>query len=222
MSESMFPRRTRGNTCHLMVDLETLSTRPDAPILAIGAVLFDPTVINTYEFLRERAELLRIDPADAVNVCGRVDGATLRWWFSQPDPAIKRLIDGHLHTVRDALLMLWRYARARVEGQPDWLRELPMPTHIWARSPDFDCKILETACERVEVSYPFPFYNQRCVRTALDLAFPNGDAPKPQAPGAVKHDASDDAVLQAMMIQNCYAALNMSTGCVPSSESVSS
>jgi 3' exoribonuclease, RNase T-like len=211
MTSSMFPRRTRGSTCHFMLDLETLSTRPDAPILSIGGVLFDPTVSNPFEELRERAILLRIDPADAVTVCGRVDGNTLRWWFSQPDEAIKQLIDGELHSVRDALIKLWRYSHARVDGMAEWHRAAPIPTHIWARSPDFDCKIIESACERAEVRYPFPFYNQRCVRTAIDLAFPNGDAPKPTARGAVRHNAADDAVTQAMTVQMSYAALGLAS-----------
>lgn len=205
-----FPKNKAScNTCHLMLDLETLSTRHDAPILAIGAVLFDPTQLNTFEELRERAVLLLIDPEDAVNTCGRVDGATLRWWFSQPDAAIKRLITGDLHTVRDALTLLWQYSHARTRTQPEWLQAMPIPTHIWAKSPDFDCKIIEHACEVTQVHYPFRFWTQRCVRTACDLAFPNGDAPKFTDSSQVKHDARDDSIVQAMTVQNCYAALKL-------------
>lgn len=184
-----------GNTCHLMVDIETLATHARAPILAIGAVLFDPTVTDSFEVLHARAIGIAIDPADAVKVCGPVDGNTLKWWFQQSDEAIKRLITDDCLSVRNALTKLWQYSGTQ------------LTTHIWARSPDFDCTILKSACEVSGVPYPFPFYKQRCVRTALDLAFPNGDGPRPR--DGVKHDARDDAVNQAMLIQFCYAELHL-------------
>lgn len=199
-----FPTRTIGNTCHLMVDIETLATHASAPVLAIGAVLFDPTRMETFQALHERALILHIDPADAVNTCGPVDGGTLKWWFQQDDAAIKRLVSPGAHSVRDALIELWKYSHARVSSTA----VLPIPTHIWAKSPDFDCTILQSACKATGVRYPFAFYHQRCVRTAVDLAFPNGDAPRPA--GGVKHDARDDAVVQAQLIQACYAALDLS------------
>lgn len=204
MTGNYFPTHSPGcNTCHLMVDLETLATHTSAPILAIGAVLFDPTQLTNYDRLAQEAILLLIDPADAVNTCGPVDGDTLRWWFRQDDAAIKRLVAPGALSMRDALIELWKYSHARITGS------MPIPTHIWARSPDFDCAILQSACKATGVRYPFPFYKQRCVRTALDLAYPNGDPPKLVANGVVKHDARDDAVIQAMLIQRCYAELGL-------------
>lgn len=196
MSTNYFPTRPQGNTCHLMVDIETLATHAAAPILAIGAVLFDPTQASSFEALHAQAFAVTIDPADAVNTCGPVDGATLKWWFSQEDAAIKRLVSSQAVSVKNALTDLWAYSRSQT------------PTHIWAKSPDFDCAILQSACKAVQIRYPFPFYKQRCVRTAVDLAFPNGDAPK--LAGGVKHDARDDAVTQALLVQLCYAELGLS------------
>lgn len=176
---------------HLMVDLETLAVHPAAPILAIGAVLFDPHDTDSFETLSTKGILLRIDPANACTVCGPVDGGTLRWWFSQEDAAIKALIGPDMMTVRNALTRLLEYAQG--------------VQFIWAKSPDFDCSILKSACDATNVRYPFGFWNQRCVRTALDLAFPNSDGPK--QPLGIKHNAKDDAVNQALAIQCCYAAL---------------
>lgn len=199
---NFFPTQPRCNTCHLMVDLETLATHASAPILAIGAVLFDPTQLTPYSELNEQAILLLIDPASAVNTCGPVDGDTLRWWFRQEDAAIKRLVSDKAVSVRDALIELWKYAHS----------SNPLPSHIWAKGPDFDCTILQSACKATSVRYPFPFYKQRDLRTALDLAYPNGDPPKLAASGTIKHDARDDAVVQAMLVQRCYAELNLSAG----------
>lgn len=190
-----FPTQARSNTCHLMVDIETLATHVSAPILAIGAVLFDPTLRTDYKTLHAESFLALIDPADAVNTCGPVDGGTLKWWFQQSDDAIKRLISSEALSVREALTRLWTYSRSHHQ----------VPTHIWAKGPDFDCSILQSACKATNVRYPFAFYKQRDVRTAVDLAYPNGDAPVPQ--GGIKHDARDDAVHQALVVQSCYAVL---------------
>lgn len=195
-----------------MVDLETLATHVSAPILAIGAVLFDPTQLTNYDKLNADAILLLIDPSDAVNTCGPVDGDTLRWWFRQDDAAIKRLVRGQALTVRDALTQLWKYSHSRIGGNT-W----PIPTHIWAKGPDFDCSILQSACRATGIGYPFKFWTQRCVRTITDLAYPNGDPPKLVANDVVKHDARDDAVVQAMLVQRCYAELKLGVG---STESV--
>jgi hypothetical protein len=200
---SFFPTQAKTTNCHLMVDLETLATHTAAPILAIGAVLFDPTAHSTFEELRADSFLALIDPADAVNVCGPVDGDTLRWWFRQEDAAIKRLVTGKSLTVRDALTQLFAYARSHNQ----------VPTHVWARSPDFDCSILQSACKATATKYPFPFYMQRCVRTAIELAFPNGDDPKFREAG-LKHDARDDAVTQALIVQACYQALHLCSASV--------
>lgn len=188
-----FPTPTQPATWHLMVDIETLATHVSAPILAIGAVLFDPTTTTPYEQLHASAFGVLIDPADAVNVCGPVDGGTLKWWFQQDDAAIKRLVQGQALSVRLALQKLWAYAAGA--------------THIWAKGPDFDCSILQSACKSTNVPYPFSFWKQRDVRTAVDLAFPNGDAPVFSV--GVKHDAKDDAVHQALLIQSCFRALKL-------------
>lgn len=101
------------NGMHLMVDLETLGTDQHAPILSIGAVLFDPQVQNTFQTLHERSFLRLIDVEDAVRVCGPADGATIKWWFKQSDAAIKRLVSDDCMPVRDAISDLWMFSHAR-------------------------------------------------------------------------------------------------------------
>jgi hypothetical protein len=197
------------NGVHLMVDIETLGVRTTAPITSVGAVLFDPQATDTFEALYERAFLRIVDIDDAVKVCGPAEGGTLKWWFGQKDEAIKRMVSGDSISVKAALSDLWIYSHVRGDRNPA-VATLPLPTHIWAKSPDFDCKILESACDRVQIKYPFFFAHQRCVRTAQDLAFPDGELP--QFSTGVHHDARDDAVNQALMIQACYRALGLGRG----------
>lgn len=204
----IFQSRTVANCngVHLMVDIETLGTKSWAPIVSIGAVLFDPQSTDTFDALYQKAFLRLIDIDDAIRTCGPADGGTLKWWFGQKDEAIKRLVSGDAISVKAALSELWIYSHVRGDRNPT-VATLPLPTHIWAKDPDFDCKIIESACEKVQMKYPFHFAFQRAVRTAQDLAFPDGDLP--EFATGVHHDARDDAVNQALMVQACYRALGL-------------
>ena len=51
---------------HLMVDLETLATSPNATILTIGAVTFDPASNKIFDKLYYRVD---------VDSCDRLDGS---------------------------------------------------------------------------------------------------------------------------------------------------
>ena len=194
-----------------MVDLETLGTNDAAPIISIGAVLFDPQGDDTFTKLHAQSFLRTVDIEDAIKVCGPASGSTIKWWFGKSDAAIKRLL-GDVVYLSDALKDLWEYTHARTSRQPAWLTSMPLPTRIWAKDPDFDCKILQHACAQLKIKYPFEYHIQRSVRTAQDLAFPNGELPTFTADGgeaAVHHDARDDAIMQALMIQACYKSLGL-------------
>lgn len=195
------------NGVDFMVDLETLGTHHTAPIISIGAVLFDPRAHDTFDGLYARSFYVGCDIDDAVNVCGPAEGSTIKWWFAQSDAAIKRIVQGENAKMREALNLLWRYSSTRDNRTPENLRGLPIPDKIWAKDPDFDCRILQNACEKSGVIYPFHFAKGRSVRTAQDLAYPEGDLPKFKV--GVEHDARDDAINQALMVQACYRNLSM-------------
>lgn len=203
-------RNPAMNQIDFMVDLETLGTRSSAPIASIGACLFNPYVQNTFEALIPYSFIVNIDLEDAVKHSTGIEAGTVKWWFSQSDAAIKRLVNGEMTNLRDALGRLWRFAVDRGCGDAH-LRAVPVPERVWAKSPDFDCKILQHACEATGVVYPFRYFNQRCVRTAVDLAFPDGEESRPVFKTGVHHDARDDAINQALMVQACYAKLGLGT-----------
>lgn len=195
----------------LMIDLETMGTRPSAPIVSIGAVLFDPRGFDTWEGLRKRSFLRLIDLEDAC-MYGQVEGSTLKWWLRNPDAAIKRLVDGSQVDLKRALNDLYMYAYDRSYASPlaEEYRGLPTTSFVWAKSPDFDLKILEEAALATGLRHPFFFANYRCVRTAQDLAFPDGPESRPDFNDGIHHDAADDAVAQALMVQACYQRLGLS------------
>lgn len=218
MSFIYTPPATKGDVVqtniHLMVDIETLGKKPGAPVVSIGAVLFDPRKQDDVSFLEERAFLRRVDIEDAIN-CGAVDGETIKWWFSQEDAAIKALVTGEALSLKHALEDFRQYAVHRwPKGDDKFFNghcQYPQACVVWANSPDFDCKILEYACREVGEVFPFQFFQYRCLRTLKDLAWPNGPDSVPKFAAGVKHDARADAVNQALVVQAGYKALGLST-----------
>jgi hypothetical protein len=66
---------------HGMIDLETLSTRPDATVLTLGAIKFDPyTDAEPHSGLYIR---LNVDEQSHLN--RHVDEGTLEWWGRQDE-----------------------------------------------------------------------------------------------------------------------------------------
>lgn len=199
----------------VMLDIETMGISPGCPVITVGAVLFDPTQSETYQAMIQRAFLAKIDIEDAVNQSNGVEGSTLKWWLSQDDRAIKALLAPDAVPLKTALKDFHDYAQARglgytkkfFEGHHQW----PVACKVWAKSPDFDCKILEAACQAVAVNFPFRFYEYRCVRTIQDLAWPNGERPRFGLEEGVAHDARHDAVIQALAVQSAYRVLGLST-----------
>ena len=64
---------------HGMIDLETLSTRPDATVLTVGAIKFDP-----YTNEEPHSGLyLRLNVDEQSELDRHVDDNTLEWWSKQ-------------------------------------------------------------------------------------------------------------------------------------------
>ncbi|HBP9762248.1 TPA: 3'-5' exoribonuclease, partial [Escherichia coli] len=58
---------------HLMIDLETMGKNPDAPIISIGAIFFDP---QTGEMGPEFSKTIDLETAGGV-----IDRDTIKWWL---------------------------------------------------------------------------------------------------------------------------------------------
>ncbi|EFG5131375.1 exonuclease, partial [Escherichia coli] len=65
-----------SRTCdHLMIDLETMGKNPDAPIISIGAIFFDP---QTGDMGPEFSKTIDLETAGGV-----IDRDTIKWWLKQ-------------------------------------------------------------------------------------------------------------------------------------------
>ena len=180
---------------HVMVDIETLSTKKNAVIVSIGAVRFDPRAT-----LEEPVKL----PNWFYSIVGvpsqqhrHIEPSTLSWWFKQNESARK--------AVEEALVCREHYTAA-LDRFAEWLLVGGEPQAIWANSPSFDLVILRDAFENTELrgstprTCPWSFRAERDFRTLRRL-FPGTGSGACNA-----HNALADAAWQARTTQETYKA----------------
>jgi len=160
-----------------MIDLETLGTRPDAAILSIAAVEFDP---ETRQLGREFYEI--VDLASSMRTGGTVDASTILWWMKQSNEA-----RGEFERAgRDMAHVLYLFS--------GWLRQkFGESVRIWGNGADFDNVILRSAYTRLGLQAPWSHRQNRCFRTVRNLFPPVEIAVE----DGVKHNALADAKYQA-------------------------
>ncbi len=158
---------------HIMIDLETMGTRPNAPIIAIGAVAFDAETIHD-EFYSV------VDLADAVAEGAVMSPDTVLWWLKQSDAA-RAAFD----RPGDPLGLTLGAFR-------EWITKFNLDG-VWGNGASFDNTILSEAYQRIGTSAPWPFWKDRCYRTMKNVH------PGVQMERAgTHHNALDDAKTQAL------------------------
>ena len=77
---------TKGTIMDVMLDLETLSTRPDATILTFGACKFSPykkhDIVDGIYF--------RVSVDEQITLGRHVDDNTVAWWAQQAEGSVLR------------------------------------------------------------------------------------------------------------------------------------
>jgi hypothetical protein len=173
---------------HLMIDLETLGTAVNAPVVAIGAVYFDPdtgTLGDTFD--------AAIDVEDAVRF-GRPSGATIKWWLGQGDEARQKVVRGR----HPATLVFEKFH--------EFCRKHGDDVKPWGNGATFDISILEYAFGRIlEKPAPWKFWNVRDCRTIKELA--DGVMSFDGKLAGVAHTALDDAKHQAAWVSAYWQGL---------------
>ena len=156
---------------HVMLDLETMGTRPGSVILSIGAVFFDLAGNTGDTFYRN------ISGRSCIDAGLKVDPRTREWWSRQSLEART--------AVSTDQQPLDRVAR----DFSHWLRA-GGGVFVWGQGASFDPPLWEAASEAVGRSAPWRFWNIRDTRTVYDL-FNFDDKAMPRA--GTYHNALDDA-----------------------------
>lgn len=171
---------------HIMLDLETMGTRPDAAIIAIGAVAFDHEGTGHTFYCPVKLQ-------SSMDNGGTVDASTITWWMKQPYAARQLFSDGTAQELNVALLQF-----------KDWLihtagnSELAKEVEVWGNGADFDNVILASAYRNVGLPQPWGTFKNRCYRTFRQLCSgADKDLPRP---GGTAHHAMQDALYQAQNV----------------------
>ena len=169
-----------ANMKNLMLDLETLGTRPGCVILSIGAVFFDIEEGLGAEF---HAVVSRVESEKAGLL---VSQDTVDWWDKQSDEAKTTL-----HEASSEEAWAPKDVFAAFNGFLQTYGD-PKKVLIWGNGADFDNVLLLAAYEKVGCAVGWGNYNNRCYRTLKNLR----RGIKLERQGTY-HNALDDAKTQA-------------------------
>ena len=177
---------------HVMLDLETLGTKPGCPILSIGACTFSADIhhvaynfyvrigLKCYQYFRQF----------------KPDMETMQWWEHQGQEARDEAFEGDtglLQALGQFDQFLWKIREdAKMESGSQEYPEIC----IWGNGAGFDNEILRAAYEMTgNHAIPWNFRNDRCFRTLKNLlATPTGVKFE-----GTKHNALHDARYQAQI-----------------------
>lgn len=171
---------------HLMIDLETMGTNTNAPIVVIGAVFFDPQTGETGPVF-----YIVISLTDAMNTGAVPDGGTIEWWLKQSSEARAAILTEQVK-LKDALSQFREFINEYSDEKF---------VQIWGNGATFDNAILRTSYERLDIPCPWRYHNDRDVRTIVELGKTIDFDARAVIPfEGVRHNALDDARHQAKYV----------------------
>lgn len=174
---------------HVMVDLETMGKKNYAPIVAIGAVVFDPATGSIGESFYKVVCL-----ESSVNWGAVIDPSTVIWWLKQSSEARSAIVNDDAIPLQDALLQFREFVSDNVAGGSK-------KAQVWGNGASFDNSILRSSYDCIAEDYPWEYWNDRDVRTMVELGQAISFDPKTTIPfEGSRHNALADAIHQARYV----------------------
>ncbi|HBW1982413.1 TPA: 3'-5' exoribonuclease [Klebsiella quasipneumoniae] len=174
---------------HVMVDLETMGKKHNAPIVAIGAVVFDPATGSIGESFYKVVCL-----ESSVNWGAVIDPSTVIWWLKQSSVARSEIVNDDAIPLLDALLQFREFVSDNVAGGSK-------KAQVWGNGASFDNSILRSSYDCIAEDYPWEYWNDRDVRTMVELGQAISFDPKTAIPfEGSRHNALADAIHQARYV----------------------
>ncbi|MEB7740952.1 3'-5' exoribonuclease [Escherichia coli] len=175
---------------HLMTDLETMGKNPDAPIVSMVAVFFDPA---TGETGPEFSKTIDLETAGGI-----IDRDTIKWWLKKSREAQSAILTDEI-PLDDALLQFREFID---ENSGEFF------VQVWGNGANFDNVILRRSYERQDIPCPWRYTNDRDVRTMVALGLVmDFDARNVIAFEGERHNALHDARYQAKYVSAIWQKL---------------
>ena len=172
---------------HAMIDLETLSTNPNATILTVGGVKFDPyTLIEPSQGM-----YFRVDVDKQTSMGRDVMQDTVDWWSKQPkEISDEAFSDDNRESLDDMIKKINKFS-VGVDV-------------FWCQGPLFDYAILQDIYKQLGYPVPWQYWQIRDSRTLFSLV------PKdPNEKRTGLHNALEDCYFQAKKVQRVYKQLGI-------------
>ena len=171
----------------VMLDIETLGTRPEAVVVTLGAVKFNPYTMDE----PGPGIYMRLDADEQIALGREVREDTMLWWMSQAEDVREEALGEGPDRIK--LEDMYKQLNKFLVGVDN----------IWCQGPAFDIVILENLYRQLQKPAPWPYYSIRDSRTLLKAL---GDT---RQPGAMLHNALADCVSQAQAIQLAVKKYNL-------------
>ena len=171
---------------HGMIDLETLSTNPNAVILTVGGVKFDPhTTMKHYNEL-----YFRVDVDSQTKIGRHVMQDTLDWWSKQPKEISEEALSDE--------------NRIGLEEMIKQINKWSVGVDVfWCQGPLFDYAILQNIYMQLGHPVPWQYWQIRDSRTLFSLV------PRDNEKREGLHNALQDCIFQAKKVQKVYKQLSL-------------
>lgn len=195
VSSILQPQRRRMiNVNHLMIDTETMGNKPNAPVVSIGAVFFEPSTGELGE------EFYRVVSLKSSMDGGAVpDPETIIWWMQQNEEARKAICDKDAISISAALIKLNTFILDNTDIDK---------VQVWGNGATFDNVILRANYEREFLPCIWKFWNDRDVRTIVELGRAIGINPRRDIPfEGDRHNALADAKHRAKYVSAIWQRL---------------
>jgi len=189
MQSNVYNYDRPGN--HIMVDLETLGTKPNSLMLTIGAIRFNPWADDTNNPMEKMDTFYRRVSFESYEGLDHViDDDTLAWWGKQTEEVRgEAFAEEDRHDIRDVLRDFHKWC-----GGVD---------AIWANGTGFDLNILEHFSRELRRGVAWKYWQARDARTLYALV------PGLQRPQGAAHHALWDCWSQLVGVQRSFEALGI-------------
>ncbi|MBJ8393109.1 3'-5' exoribonuclease [Citrobacter cronae] len=181
---------------HLMVDMETMGNSPDAPIVSIGAVFFEPSTGNT------GAEFYQVVSLESSMSFGmKPDASTIQWWLKQSSEARSAILVDEAMGLLETLELLADFIAENAANGSHTVQ-------LWGNGCSFDNVILRRAYALTDTPFTVPFWNDRDVMTMVELGKSVGINPRFDIPfEGDMHNALSDARHQVKYVSAIWQRL---------------
>lgn len=190
---------------HMMIDIETLGTRPSAPVIQIGARLFRLPTLDRYEpdtVLLGRSWLVNINVLDLLLHKALVDQDTVDWWGKQGPEAIAGLLSPQPVSIVAALRGLKMFVGSIGAEVGDDVGGLE---GVWANGDSFDIGLINILHEAVGLELPWAYNSPRDCRTLWVAARELAGWTRPGR--QTLHNGDADSTDQALDVIGAWRAL---------------